>query len=328
MFPVFSRRSMRRALLFATASAVACSKAGDARAAASIAATAAIHVTDDAGFSLTLPAPARRIISLIPSATETLIAIGATKQLVGRTRYDVAPEVAALPSVGGGIDPSVEAIVALHPDIVISWASDKRQAIRGKLVSLGVRVFILRTEDTTDIFRGIATIGRLSGHDSAAAVVARAVRDTLAAVHTLALGRTSPSLFYVVFNDPPMTAGPNTFIGQLIDLAGGRSIFADSRTSWPNVAMEEIVRRDPDMIIAPVGEFRSNVVGRFHELAGWRDMRAVRAHRVIAVPADLMNRPSPSVAYASEVLFEALHPGMSADSVRRAVAALVARRGQ
>ena len=87
---------------------------------------------------------------------ETLIAIGATNQIVGRTRYDVAPEIANAPSVGGGVDPSVEAMVNLHPDLVISWESDKRQLVREKLVALGIPVFILRTQDTTDIFHGIA----------------------------------------------------------------------------------------------------------------------------------------------------------------------------
>src|SRR6185503_9417285 len=90
----------------------------------------AIDLTDDAGFALQLRRPAQRIVSLIPSATETLIAVGATQQIVGRTRYDVAPEVAALPSVGGGFDPSIETIVNLHPDLVIAWESDKRQTIR------------------------------------------------------------------------------------------------------------------------------------------------------------------------------------------------------
>jgi iron complex transport system substrate-binding protein len=271
-------------------------------------AQSAIEVRDDAGFTIRLAKPAQRVISLVPSAMETLIAIGATNQIVGRTRYDVAPEIAALPSVGGGVDPSVEAMVNLHPDLVISWESDKRQMVREKLTALGVPVFILRTQDTTDIFHGIASIGRLVGRDSAAAAIATSVRATLDSVRRSVSGRATPSVLYVVYNDPPMTAGPQTFIGQLLSLAGGRSIFADATQNWPNVAMEEIVRRDPDMLVVPVGEFKTNSLERFRAMAGWRDLRAVRTGRVVSVSADLMNRPSPSIAEASHVLLRALHP--------------------
>ncbi len=276
----------------------------------------AVSLVDDGGFPVRLPHPAARVISLIPSATETLIAIGATRQIVGRTRYDVAPEVAPLPSVGGGVDASIEAIVGLHPDLVISWESDKRQAIRQKLVAAGIPVFILRTQDTTDIFHGLGEIGKLTGHDSAASAVAASVRATLDTVRRAAASRPTTSVFYVVFNDPPMTAGPQTFIGQLISLAGGRSIFDDTRQNWPNVAIEEIVRRDPDMLIVPVGEFKTHSADRFHHMPGWRDLRAVRTGRVVTVPADLMSRPSPSIGEAARVLEHALHPEIGgADSV-------------
>jgi len=274
-----------------------------------------ISIVDDAGFTVTLPRPARRVISLIPSALETLIAIGATKQVVGRTRYDRAPEAAAIPSVGGGLDPSIEAMVDLHPDLVISWESDKRQEVRQKLLALGIPVFILRTQDTTDIFHGIASIGRLTGHDSAASAVAGSVRATLDSVRRDVAGRSVPTVFYVVDNDPPMTAGRHTFLAELISLAGARSIFDDLKQIWPNVAMEEIVRRDPDMLVIPVGEFKGNSLERFRGLAGWRDLRAVRTGRVVTVPADLVSRPSPSIAQTARVFERVFHPEIAgADS--------------
>lgn len=312
-----SRGAMRRALYAACATCViACGadRTNELRVAAdSGAAAAPIEITDDVGHVVQLGRPARRVISLIPSATETLIAIGAGKQIVARTRYDVEPEVEALPSVGGSVDPSVEAIVSLHPDLLIAWKRDKRQVIRQKLLALGVPVFVLRTQDTTDIFRGITALGRLTGHDSAAAAVAASVRGTLADVRRAVAGRPTPSVFYVVYNDPPMTAGPHTFIGQLISLAGARSIFSDTGRPWPNVAMEEIVRRDPDIVVVPVGEFMTNTLDRFRRLAGWRDLRAVREGRVVAVPADLMSRPGPSIAEAARVLLDAFHPEVASD---------------
>jgi iron complex transport system substrate-binding protein len=269
---------------------------------------AGIELTDAAGHIVRLDRPAHRVVSLIPSATETLVAIGAAGDLIARTRYDNAPEVAALPSVGGALDASVETIVSLRPDLVIAWQSESRQVTRERLVALGIPVIVLRTEDTTDIFRGIASLGRLTGRDSAATAVASSIRATLDSVHHAAAGRPEPKVLYVGFTDPPMTAGPRTFIGQLISLAGGKSIFTDSSQLWPNVAMEEIVRRDPDILIVPVGDSAANSLERLRKLTGWRALRAVRDGHVVSVSADLLNRPSPSIARSARVLLDAIHP--------------------
>jgi len=275
-----------------------------------------IDITDDNGVVTHLAAPARRIISLIPSATESLIAIGAAGEMVGRTRYDTASAIASLPSVGGGIDPSIEAIVGLKPDLVLAWATDKRAGLREKLTAAGVSTFVMSTEDTTDIFRNIQSLGRLTGHDSAATAVATSVRATLDSVRLSVAGKPTPSVIYVVFPDPPMTAGPKTFIGQLIGLVGGRSIFPTTDKNWPNVAMEEIVKRDPDIVIVPVGEFKNNALDRFRKLTGWKDLRAVKEGRVVSVSADLLNRPSPAIAQSVLVLRAAVHPEFAADSSR------------
>jgi iron complex transport system substrate-binding protein len=280
--------------------------------------TGPISLTDDAGHAVRLDRPAQRVISLVPSATESLIALGATNQIVGRTRYDTSPEVAGLPSVGGGIDASIEAIVNLKPDLVIAWGSDARMITRDRLVALGVPVFVIKTEDTTDIFRGIASLGRLTGHDSAAASISASVRRDLDDVHRAAAGRPARSVFYVVYNDPPMTAGPRTFISQLIALAGGRSIVTDSSQLWPNIAMEEIVKRDPDLVIVPVGESRESSLEHLRQLSGWRSLRAVREGHVVTVPADLANRPSPAIATSARVLLKAIHPEIATDSNRAA----------
>lgn len=274
----------------------------------------AVEAVDDAGLTVRLAKPAQRIISLIPSATETLIAIGASSQIVGRTRYDVAPQVMSLPSVGGGVDPSVEAIAALKPDLVVGWESDKRQLIRSKLIALNIPMFILRTQDTSDVFHGMKNLSHLTGHDSAGMKVLADLRADLDSMKQSVSGLKNPKVFYVVFNDPPMTAGPNTFIAQLISLAGGKSVFDDLTANWPNVAMEEIVKRDPDIIVVPVGEFKGNSVERFQKMQGWRTLRAVRAGNVVTVPADLLSRPSPNIGRAAHVLRGAFHPQFRLDS--------------
>lgn len=278
--------------------------------------TAGITVTDDGGRPVHLAGPARRVVSLLPSATETLVALGATDRIIGRTRYDVAPEVASVASVGGGLDPSVEAIVALHPDLVLGWANDQRQEVRQQLVALGVPVFTLRTEDTVDVFRNLTTIGRLTGRDSAAAAIATSIRRDFDAVRRSVAGRPRPRVFYIVDNDPPMTAGPRTFIAQLVGLAGGEPLFPDVAQLWPTVAMEEIVRRAPDLIVVPRGtrsrgEAPGTALAELRARGGWRDVGAVRAGHVVTVDENLVNRPGPHLGAAARALRAALHPELA-----------------
>ncbi len=316
------RTSTRRAWFAALAAlsivlALACARDRTAQSPPTRTANAPIELTDDAGHSVWLEHPARRIVSLVPSATETLIAIGARGDLVGRTRYDTSSGIAALPSVGGGVDASVEAIINLRPDLVVAWQSDARQVVRERLVALGIPVFVIKTEDTTDIFRGIASLGRMTATDSAATAVATSVRDDLEAVRRAAAGRPMPTVLYVGYEDPPMTAGPRTFIGQLIALAGGRSVITDSSQRWPNISIEEIVHRDPDILIVPVGDTTRNPIAGLRDRVGWRSLRAVRLGHVVSVPADLVNRPSPSIAQSARVLLSAIHPELAPDAARR-----------
>ena len=315
--PIATRTRRAARLALGAALVVAAVRCGDRSPTARPATPAAgLTVTDDGGRPVHLAGPARRIICLIPSATETLVALGATDRLVGRTRYDVASEVAALPSVGGGLDPSVEAIVALHPDLVLGWENDKRQQVREKLAALGVPVFSLRTEDTVDVFRNIATIGRLTGRDSAATAVAAGIHRDFDVVRRSVAGRPQPRVFYVVFNDPPMTAGPHTFIAQLIGLAGGETVFPDVQALWPTVAMEEIVRRAPDLVIVPrgtrsQGEAPGTALAELRQRGGWRDVGAVRAGHVATVAENLVNRPGPHLGAAARALRAVLHPELA-----------------
>lgn len=305
--------------------------------AAAPAADSGVRVVDDGGRDVRLPRPAARVVSLIPSATETIIALGAADRVVGRTNYDVAPEVASRPSVGGGIDPSVEAIVALRPELVVTWAHDKRQATRRKLDELGIPTFSLATEDTTDVYAAMTRLGRLLGRDSAATALVARVRRELAEVQRSVAGRGRPTVLYVLYNDPPMTAGPGTFVAQLIGVAGGRSLFDDVAQLWPTVAIEEIVRRQPEVVVLPVGEFRSHAVDRLRSASGWRDLRAVRGGRLVAVPSNLLSRPGPNLGQAARALRAAIHPDAAATATaspvathadaRRAVSAPVAAPG-
>ncbi|HEV2147709.1 MAG TPA: cobalamin-binding protein, partial [Longimicrobiaceae bacterium] len=308
---IWIRRARGALLPLLTVLLAACGGGDDAARTSSAApADSAVAVVDDAGRTVRLPRPARRVVSLIPSATETLLAIGAGDRLVGRTDFDKGPGLDSLPSVGGGMDPSLEAVLALRPELVLSWGRRGDARVRTRLEELGVPVFTVDVNDTADVFRTMRNLGVLTGRERAADSLATALRGELAEVRASVAGRSEPSVFFLVWNDPPMTAGPGTFISQLLGVAGGRNVFADVSADWPNVSLEEIVRRQPDYLVLPQGEKGgAHDVSRLRTAPGWRELRAMREGRVVTIPADLMNRPGPRLGEAARRLRDGLHPG-------------------
>ena len=268
---------------------------------------APIALTDDAGHAVQLTGPAHRVISLVPSVTETIVALGAGNRIVGRTEYDHDTTLAAVPLVGRGLSPSVEAIIALRPDLVVVWASDKRGDLRGQLEKAGIPVFAFEVQDTTDAFRVVRVVGTALGRQSTADSLQAAIRASLRETASIAKQRSRRRVFYVVYNDPPMTAGPGTFIDQLLDIAGADNIFSDATSNWPTVSLEEVVKRDPDIVVLPVGEMSNQIGERLRSTAGWRDLRAVRNGCLALVDADLVNRPGTNVAVAARRLEVLLH---------------------
>jgi iron complex transport system substrate-binding protein len=268
-------------------------------------------VVDDAGDTLRLPSPAQRIVSLAPNATETLVALGARPQLVGRSDYDTGLGVDSVASVGGALDPSLERLVALRPDLVIGWRSAGANPVRDRLRELGIPFLAVRTTDTTDIYRIIGVLGRVTGRDASADSVSAAVRAQLAAVRASVAGRPPRTAFYVVGDEPLMTAGPGTFTVQLLELAGGRTAFPDATGQPQYVSMEELVRRQPEVVLLPVGEGGEARVAELSKRPGWRELNAFRVGTVHALPADAVNRMGPGIAETARLFRDALHPDLA-----------------
>jgi iron complex transport system substrate-binding protein len=274
---------------------------------------APVWAVDAAGRTVELPRPAVRVVSLLPAATETMLALGGADRLVGRTRYDTDPRVAALPSVGGGLDPSLESIVALAPDLVVAWESASGSPVRERLEAVGIPVFSLAIRDTASIFQTVQNLGRLTGLRPAADSLARSLRRELAAVReSLPPGRR-PTVLYVISVDPPIIAGTDNYIAELIEVAGGEPvrISGAARGVSPQVSLEEFVRRQPDVLILPVGPGGVGLE-RLRREPGWRDLAALREGRAAEVPADLVNRPGPSIGETARLLRDVLHPHVSA----------------
>ncbi len=296
-------------LCLAAAAAAACGAEQPAERAAP---PAAIAVTDDVGREVRLAAPAARVVSLLPAATDAILALDAADRLVARTDYDTHPALAALPSVGGGLTPSIEWLAALRPDLVISWRDAQSRTLVQRLDELGIPVYSANPESVADAERLTRQVGRLLGLDARADSLAASFRAALDDVRQRldAASAGTPSVLYLISVDPPRAAGPGTFVDELITAAGGRNTFDDARALWPEVSLEEVVRRQPDIVVLGVAGADARTIARLETAPGWREVRAVRAGRVVAVDTDLFNRPGPGLARAVVQLAAILHPDL------------------
>jgi iron complex transport system substrate-binding protein len=250
--------------------------------------------------------PAQRVVSLVPSMTDAIVALNAADRLVGRTRYDTAPQIAELPSVGGGLDPSLEALISLEPDLVIGWESAEYRGLRSRLEAGGIAFHATSIEDTTDVFRSLDELGMLLDLPDRAATLAAEIRESLAAVSAAGLRHPKPTVFYALLGDPPRTAGRRTFVGQLIEVAGGAPAFGELEDGWPEVSLEAVLTAQPDIVVVPADATTIEVKRAFAEQPGWRDLNAVREGRIVVIPTDLLNRPGPHVGSVAKTLHTAL----------------------
>ncbi|MFL5517874.1 MAG: helical backbone metal receptor, partial [Gemmatimonadales bacterium] len=187
-----------------------------------------LRLVDDAGDTVAVPAPAHRIASLIPATTELLFAIGAGDALVGRTTWcDYPPAAAGVRNLGDGINPNLEAILSVHPDLVILYNSAQNAAAAAQLRRLGIGALRLNTDALSDVGRIGRLLGRLAGHEHGADSVI-AVFDTALAAATPRVTGQRPKVLLLVWEQPPMTIG-QSFLSELVERAGGRNLFADVR---------------------------------------------------------------------------------------------------
>lgn len=317
-------RPFRRLLLAASLLLATCARGGDV-------AESPDAVADDLGRLHSASPPRSRIVSLVPSATETLLAMGAGDRLVARTRYDEQAELASLPSVGGGIDPSLEFLAELAPDLVVLWpAAGNSASLRGRLDALGVAWYGARVQSLEDFRRLARNLGRLTGAVAAADSLVAEVDDDLTAARADWAGRAPVEAAYIVQRDPPMIAGPGTFLDSVLAAGGASNVFADMDGPWPMVSLEELVWRDPEYVVLPVAGLgagagwrtpgapaeASSAVARLTGSPGWRAVPAVAAGRIATVDASLFGRPGPRMGEAARRLAARLH-GTSRPQDRR-----------
>lgn len=268
--------------------------------------------TDDLGRSVTLTAPAGRIVSLVPSYSQALFAIGAGDTLVGVTRFDnYPPELVRIVNegrivvVGGGFDPDFEKVVALRPDVVLGDGPSHRTAIK-KLEELGLQVIYLNPEKMADVINRIILLGRITGRDSGAGRLAQGMNQRI--INILAKVQATPirpRVYVEVWNDPLISVGPGTLSDELVNSAGGANIFADSSVKFPIVSSETLIKRDPEVIIL----VHTGSVDEVKRRPGWNLVSAVKNNRIFEIIPRLFS-PGPSIVDGLEAVALAIHPDL------------------
>lgn len=267
---------------------------------------AGVGTVDDYGVVIATRAPARRIVSLNPTTTELLFALGAGERLVGRSRWDQWPaEALAVAEVGDAIRPSVERIIAARPDLVLLYASGDNRAAASALAGAGIRVVALRIDRIADFERSLRIIGALTGHDAAASLASDSLRRSLDAVRAALRHVERPRVFLHVWDNPLIAIGGGSYLSELVEIAGGRNVYGDLAEPSPQVSFEDLLRRDPDAILAGPG-----AAARLAADERWRALRAVRDGRVLAYDTMLVSRPSLRLGEGARALAALLHPSI------------------
>ena len=260
-------------------------------------------------FGDTLPAPRRfaRIVSLTPATTEILFAIGAGDRLVGRGEYDRWPDAArAVPDLGPGLRPNVEAVLAARPDLVLLYASADNRAAAQRLRAAGVATAAFKVDSIEQFDRTTRLLGTLIGLPEQGARVADTVMRTLDSVRARTRGQPPVSVVMPAYQDPLLVIGGGSFLSQLVEIAGGRNVYADLPQPSPAVTFEDVVRRDPEVVL--VGPEHGM---RILQSPRWRTLEAVRRGRVLFLDTTVVMRPAVRLGEGAVSLAKLLHPSLA-----------------
>jgi iron complex transport system substrate-binding protein len=263
---------------------------------------------DAVGRNVTVPDAPQRIVSLVPSVTETLFALGIESRLVAVTDYCTYPAAATqLPSVGSYAEPGIEAILSHRPDLVIASGDINSQALINKLTQLGIAVYVIHPDSLESALATIAIIGELTGHESQAELLVADIRDRLAKVQQELQERAPVPLLACIMLQPLTVAGPDTLINDLIVAAGGLNIVESNLARYPTWNQESLLLANPQVIILPQHPGQEDPEAFFRK---WPQLQAVQSGRIIQIEADWLYRPGPRMILGIEALAKALHPGV------------------
>jgi iron complex transport system substrate-binding protein len=266
-------------------------------------ASAQTLVTDDRGVTTRWATTPERVITLLPSLTETVCALGQCARLIGIDRYSNWPDqVTSLPTLGGGMDPDIEAVVALKPDVVFT-AQSSRSAER--LEALGLKVVALETKNHSDVERLLARVAQVLGVEpNQAQQLWQSINDDIYAVARQLPANTQQLRVYIEVNRAPFGAGPRSFIGETLNRLGAQNVLQAQLVAFPQINPEFVVRAQPDLVMISERDV-TDMLAR----PGWANMTAVKDKRICAFAAteqEILVRPGPRMAEAAQLMANCL----------------------
>lgn len=287
-------------------------EAGQAMSAASAEARkpAVRPITDETRRRMEIPVNVRRVVTLAPNLTETIYALDLEDKLVGDTTYcDTPPAATDKPHVGTPQSPSLEAIVAMHPDLVLASTSINRPITADTLLKLGIPVYTSDPHTVLGMLNSTAAIADLMGVKEQGAKLVADLQKRLDALHAALQERPMVHVLFVVWEEPLISIGQKTFIADALRWAGAESVITSDQ-NWPQVSMEEVVRLQPDYIVLTPDHLKAEDATQSSDLRTrptWRDLQAVKLGHVV-VASNEMDRPSPGLIPAIEQLAHDFHP--------------------
>ena len=263
-------------------------------------------VTDDSGRSVVIAKSPRRIISLAASNTEILYALGLGERIVAVDQYsDYPPEAKQKPRIGGFANPDIEQIAAGAPDLILATGIHAKSVVPN-LESHGLPVLVVEPKTLEDVLGRILLIGQMTGEEAKARSLAQVLRARMDAVTARVKDTARPRVFFEISTEL-YTAGPGSFIDDMIVRAGGRNVAADAAKPWPQLSQESVVLKDPEVILLG-NATGAEAVDKVRARPGWQEIAAVKSGRIIAIDADLTHRPGPRIFGGLEAIARALHP--------------------
>ena len=268
---------------------------------------------DDMGRQITLDEVPQRIVSHVPSITETLFALDLGERVVGVSDYCNYPEEArSKPSIGGYYGPSIENIIAQNPDLVLTDGEGVNQDIIPVLEGLGVACVVIAPKDIEGILNDIELLGGITGSEKRAEEMVSEIRNRLDKIVSQVEGTPRVKVLYIYDATDlnyPWTAGPGSFADALVAMAGGENIAADTEAAWAQISIEVILSANPEVIIVDASMGTAMVL--VEELKAhpvWRETAAVKSNRIHIIDGDLVNRSGPRIAQGLEEIARSIHP--------------------
>jgi len=267
------------------------------------------EVVDEIGRRVRVPQQVERVVSLAPNLTEIVFALGDGNHLAGDTDFcDFPPEALQKPHVGGPVNPNLEQIAALTPDLILATSINRRETVDA-LDRIGLPVYYLNDPHSVEeMIASVEHLGEALGMEQSAATIAEDLRKRLSDLDHRLAGIAPRRVLFVVWTNPLISVGRGTFIADALRRAGGHSV-VDTKEEWPRISLEEIVRLQPDVLVFPSAHAGQTpgYVSALRKVPGWKDLDAMRRGNVIII-SDSINRPAPRLVDTIEHLARTLHP--------------------